>query len=346
MHSQPRSATETVPNRSWGATILFTTVFLAISGAASWYQFVFSPSSTSYQVLDAVIKSAELPDGVLLKTRWLNVKPIDHVLTLLVGAFYPGAVGYDVGAKLQQSQFLLSYSTCIAFLTVESLRVRNRWTLLGFSIARALAPSMIFIYIIPTILMYPPCPNPKYNQIAVAFWQPTPISIDLGVYVLDLTVFRGSSSSLSKTNTATTGLASTKHITNLYKVTFVVSAMAHLTTIYILFTTTGNLQLTFDHVLVPKLDLETIQDFSTGMHRIFQWDYWLIFVSAIIWSWLGVYDISKMQKADSVLTKCLGIVAAAIIVDPGATLAYFGIWRENELSAIIRKQSVLKDKKK
>ncbi|KAG8362496.1 hypothetical protein FVEN_g63 [Fusarium venenatum] len=131
MHSQPRSATETVPNRSWGATILFTTVFLAISGAASWYQFVFSPSSTSYQVLDAVIKSAELPDGVLLKTRWLNVKPIDHVLTLLVGAFYPGAVGYDVGAKLQQSQFLLSYSTCIAFLTVESLRVRNRWTLLG-----------------------------------------------------------------------------------------------------------------------------------------------------------------------------------------------------------------------
>ncbi|KAM0413653.1 hypothetical protein ACHAPD_006891 [Fusarium lateritium] len=122
--------------------------------------------------------------------------------------------------------------------------------------------------------------------------------------------------------------------------------MAHLTTIYILFTTTGNLQLTFDHVLVPKLDLETIQDFSTGMHRIFQWDYWLIFVSAIIWSWLGVYDISKMQKADSVLTKCLGIVAAAIIVDPGATLAYFGIWRENELSAIIRKQSVLKDKKK
>ncbi|KAG8362501.1 hypothetical protein FVEN_g64 [Fusarium venenatum] len=205
---------------------------------------------------------------------------------------------------------------------------------------------MIFIYIIPTILMYPPCPNPKYNQIAVAFWQPTPISIDLGVYVLDLTVFRGSSSSLSKTNTATTGLASTKHITNLYKVTFVVSAMAHLTTIYILFTTTGNLQLTFDHVLVPKLDLETIQDFSTGMHRIFQWDYWLIFVSAIIWSWLGVYDISKMQKADSVLTKCLGIVAAAIIVDPGATLAYFGIWRENELSAIIRKQSVLKDKKK
>jgi len=187
--------------------------------------------------------------------------------------------------------------------------------------AKALLPSLFVGYLLPTILMYLPFPDPGLyiTQGLVAFWQITPFVVNLLLFCIPLVL--GSS-----TKSASPDQSDIKYLDRLYITCFIVTATAHVGTIVWCVLSTPSISLIHALVRVPTEDGFSM---TGALHYIFQADYWIIFAAAVAGAFLTLWDLKRIGRMDSSLSKAAAGMALSIVCfGPAATVA--GVWYVRE----------------
>ncbi|RYP23211.1 hypothetical protein DL767_008894 [Monosporascus sp. MG133] len=216
--------------------------------------------------------------------------------------------------------------------------------------ARALLPATVLGYLVPTLAMFAHGywgRNLHVTQALIAFWQPAPLLVDalLAVFASVLPWFPPSSASSSSLTPVSRASArappkngDVPHLKRLYLVAGLVSVAAHVGTLYACLSSSDP-RLSLRHVFVP--DRSTWRDGPTpGLHWIFQWDWWGIVASSLLWCWVVVADALRLLHgrenvaASRLVGVAVGIVALALVAGPGTAIAAVWSWREDKLVMI------------
>ncbi|RYP81901.1 hypothetical protein DL770_005757 [Monosporascus sp. CRB-9-2] len=216
--------------------------------------------------------------------------------------------------------------------------------------ARALLPATVLGYLVPTLAMFAHGywgRNLHVTQALIAFWQPAPLLVDalLVVFASVLPCFplpSSSSSALTPVSRASARAppknGDVPHLKRLYLVAGLVSAAVHVGTLYACLSSSDP-RLSLRRVFVP--DRATWGDGATpGLHWIFQWDWWGIAASSLLWCWVVVADALRLLHgrenvaASRLVGVAVGIVALALVAGPGTAIAVVWSWREDKLVMI------------
>jgi hypothetical protein len=202
------------------------------------------------------------------------------------------------------------------------------------STAKALLPALLVGYLAPTIAVFLPALDIKTRQYLVAFWQPTPLFVNI-VWWLCSFVY-----SKSYENTVDTAGPQTESSLKLtYAVATAVSAIAHLAVLATCLTT-DNTQLSLYNVFWPVS--RTHWEMSEALHFIFKVDYLIIHAASLLSCYLSIFDLTYLNMTSvGVVRPAIFVTIAAVILGPGAALSGTWYWRE---SIMRRKQSEAKAK--
>ena len=203
--------------------------------------------------------------------------------------------------------------------------------------AKTILPSVLLLYLVPTVAMYLPWNNAELTQNLTAFWQPAPLLVNILLLALSAIVGNTPPSSIktSEVKPTSTRGADIKHLNRIYLSVFLVTAITHISTLFICLTS-ANPKLSFKYIFVP--DRQTWMSTTTlGLHYIFQWDFWGIFLSSLIWCWMSVLDIQRIMGCQSFLAGLKSFVImslGSVLIGPGAVMAIVWWWREAKLEEI------------
>ena len=190
-------------------------------------------------------------------------------------------------------------------------------------------PAIVFLYIIPTIaIWYPADKSISTLQSVLAFWQFTPIFVNIPLWLVSLT------SSLNTTNQKKN--ADVFHLRIMYAVLFFFSVAVHWYSIYGI-SVSEHPDANYARVFIPSTYTWS-KDIPWGLLWIFQWDWIVIGIMYIIPSWVAACDVQRMKKGEAslenVFESILMIMTIAIGGGPGAALSAVWFWREGNLAAI------------
>jgi len=196
---------------------------------------------------------------------------------------------------------------------------------LPISYAKSLVPALVLGFLLPTIALYLPFDDPGFTlkQALVAFWQPTPLYVNLLLLLLSplLDAFAPSATSEKADGDAA-------YVRLLYIICFFVSAAAHCGTMVLFARDT---KISFARTFLPHTELLPYSAAET-LHFIFQWDYLIIFGASLLWACVAVHDLHSMESADiSLAIMGLMIVAGSIVCGPAATVVGAFWWREGRM---------------
>jgi hypothetical protein len=210
--------------------------------------------------------------------------------------------------------------------------------------AKAILPSVILGYIIPTIAMYYPWNNNFLQQNMIAFWQFAPLVVNILTFILELYYFM---------NENLKGVVienpDVKYLNRIYIFAGAITAINHIGTLLICLTS-SNPQLSLRYVFLPDSSKRLIST-TLDVHYIFQIDEWWSFGPSLIWCWIAIFDIQRLNGSLSVLGMAkvaLGIAAGTLLLGPGATMALVWYRREEMLVQLERaekKKLAAKNKK-
>ncbi|KAK7754016.1 hypothetical protein SLS62_004115 [Diatrype stigma] len=216
--------------------------------------------------------------------------------------------------------------------------------------ARALLPATAVAYLVPTLAMYAHGHwggDLHATQGLIAFWQAAPLLVDV------LLVLFASLPSIpvSVENKKDGRKSDLPHLQRLYLFAAIVSALAHLGTLYcIFFSASASASLSrlafFAHVFLPSR--ATWHDSTAlGLHWIFQWDWLGVVAASLLWCWVLVCDVLRLLRRTSgggggggrkwlfeVGAAGAAIIAIAVVVGPGTAVAAVWSWREDKLALL------------
>jgi hypothetical protein len=188
--------------------------------------------------------------------------------------------------------------------------------------------------IIPTILMALPSPEwttPAQHNAFIALWQPFPLWIAISQYLFQ---FFAPSTSQTMANNM-------KSLRRLYTFAIAVSALTHLTIIFMsinpgLFTTYSLLPVTAEHDLNPKNVFLPISPFNTnevslrqGCLNLLQYDLLFACGSSLLYGLVEIVHVSPAGAA-RILTRFAAFVLLSLLVGPGGAAVY-AIWKRDEV---------------
>jgi hypothetical protein len=119
--------------KSRGASgIFFASIFVALASIAFYAIRVSHVSTKVGELMEIAINSPFIKEygNLELRREYTGIAGLDFGLSFLVVAFLPGVLDLDLGNKLQQAHFLISFFPIVAILSVEAGRPRNKWSLL------------------------------------------------------------------------------------------------------------------------------------------------------------------------------------------------------------------------
>lgn len=195
------------------------------------------------------------------------------------------------------------------------------------SYAKALLPSLVIGYLLPTILIYLPFADSDLSltQGLIALWQLSPLIVNMLLFVISAVYGINERSNSKNDDDVSKPLNDDiKYLDRVYLTCFIVSAVAHIGTILVCLLSTHP-QHSFMHALVLR-PTSNQMPWGECIHYIFQIDYWVIFAAALGASYLTLWDLKTMGgKTDfSLLRAAVGMVLSVICVGPAATVA--GVW--------------------
>lgn len=108
-------------------------IFLALSGAATYYMRLGPASEAAGKFLELVMEPGDFrwPDtDITLRRQYTGIAGVDMGLSFLVAAFYPGVRGAGMSGAFEQQQpfFLMQFGPILAVMAVEAGRDRNYLT--------------------------------------------------------------------------------------------------------------------------------------------------------------------------------------------------------------------------
>lgn len=194
------------------------------------------------------------------------------------------------------------------------------------SYAKALLPSLVIGYLLPTIAMYLPFSDPDLSvtQGLVALWQFTPLIVNLLLFVISAAY--GKEPATSK-KAASPPSDDVKYLNRLYLTCFTVAAMAHVGTIVMcLLSTHPQMALVYALFRVPVSNRLSMVG---GLLYIFQVDFWIIFTAAVAGAYLALWDLKRIGFTDLSLSKAAVVMMVGVVfVGPAATVV--GVWYMRE----------------
>lgn len=210
--------------------------------------------------------------------------------------------------------------------------------------ARLILPATILIYSIPAIAIYVPGWPLDTLQYILAYWQFTPILVNVPLWFVSSSVsYTPAASSKSKN-------ADLPHLKLLYNVLFVVSLLSHWITIYkvISSNTPG---VTLARVFLPS-PAHWLTSHDMGLLWIFQWDWIVCAILHVIPAIVAICDVrrfspnSETDPSGDRLFKAVCVTAALTVLGgPGAAIAGVWGWREEQM-AVIEEQAAAGGRKK
>ena len=119
----------TVPSRGTSG-YLFGLTFIALAAWATRELRTGPVSNSMGELMEPAVNSKFIKEygNLELRRTYTGIEGVDMGLQFLVVAFLPGVLDLDLGAKLQQAYFLLSFFPIISILCVEAGRARNKWS--------------------------------------------------------------------------------------------------------------------------------------------------------------------------------------------------------------------------
>jgi hypothetical protein len=222
----------------------------------------------------------------------------------------------------------LYYALYVFTSASDAYHFQGREVPLGY--VRSLLPAMVLGYLVPTLAMYyAPWSDIKTVQYLTALWQPFPIFVGILLFIFSLLI----PSSPRKANEKN---GDVKHLKRVYLIAGLVSAAAHLSTLYICFTSSDP-RLSFSYVFLPIRGAWK-ESMAHGLHYIFQWDFWGAFAASLFWCWLVVYDALRLLIGKPSISQrvqmVLGIGLVTLVAGPGTTVVAAWNWREDRLVMI------------
>jgi hypothetical protein len=187
--------------------------------------------------------------------------------------------------------------------------------------AKALLPSLLVGYLLPTLAMYLPFLDSDLSltQGLIAFWQITPLLVNL--LLLGISSAYGKEATPPR-HTPRPAIDYVRYLNRLYITCFTVSAAAHIATIATCLFSAPRLSLTDALVRVPLPDRLSLVG---GLHYIFQADFWIIFAVALGGSFLTLWDLKRTGRSDLSLWKAAFVMVGGVFcVGPAAVVA--GVW--------------------
>lgn len=187
--------------------------------------------------------------------------------------------------------------------------------------AKALLPSLLVGYLLPTLAMYLPFPDPDLSltQGLIALWQIAPLLVNLLLLGISTAYIKEATPPRQNPRPATDYV---KYLNRLYITCFTISAAAHIATIATCLSSSPQLSLTEALIRVPIPDRLSLVG---GLRYIFQADFWIIFAAALGGSFLTLWDLKRTGHSDLSLWKAvLVMVVGVFCVGPAAVVA--GVW--------------------
>ncbi|KAI0024328.1 hypothetical protein F4780DRAFT_726859 [Xylariomycetidae sp. FL0641] len=234
---------------------------------------------------------------------------------------------------------------CLAYVIISS---PNDYYLSGREVPQSYARGLLFSnivgYLVPTVMMYLPVWSFDTTQLLTAYWQFSPIFVNLLLIVCSVAL---SPSKSSEAAAARPKNADMWYLKKLYLLAGIVSFLVHITTLYIcIFPNTPLVpsmglnpdQISLSRVFVPSK--ATWKDnTSLGMHYIFQIDEWGIYAAALVWCWVVTYDYLRILLGDKLrmwqlVLSAINITGLALLLGPGTVLALVFDYREDRLVLI------------
>ena len=189
------------------------------------------------------------------------------------------------------------------------------------SYAKALLPSLLIGYLLPTILMYLPFPDPdlRITQALIVLWQFSPLLVNLLLWQSSMVHGKDTIPSTKHHPSFTDDL---KYLDRLYITCFIISAIAHVSTILTCLYSTPQISLTATLLQVPTTKRLSL---SGGLHYVFQVDFLIIFLAALAGSFLTLWDLKRTGQSDlSLLKSAVAMLAGVACVGPAAVVS--GVW--------------------
>jgi hypothetical protein len=209
------------------------------------------------------------------------------------------------------------------FLSPSSVRV-------PLSYAKSLLPSLVIGYLIPTLVLYLPFPDNdlRITQLCTGYWQMTPLYVNILLFILPNTIYKNKSATTEKSKsmsaTSLSGREEFALLRTLYAAIFLVTALAHLITLYLTVFST-NPSTSFQHAILRVPHISNNMSMSAALHYIFQVDFLIISVASVAGAFLALCDLRRNSSEGVGLWKAVfGIGFGIVVVGPGAVVA--GVW--------------------
>ncbi|KAH9895460.1 hypothetical protein F4778DRAFT_746962 [Xylariomycetidae sp. FL2044] len=369
------AAASTLPLGTRPRTGLYAALFAVVSGLCFWFMMI-DPNANGVPLnFNGQVAAARYDNGLPMRTRYTGIAPLDNAVRFLVLSFVAGAAGWDDGVRAQQFHFLTSFFAVVCVLNVEACRRRNQGRLISFtavwalfyqtaggaviiplyylasvlttsketyytsgrqvplSYSRSLLFAAVVGYLLPTFILFAPWVSFETTQLLTVIWQGAPLYVN-ALYFLSSMIVPNSqaASSTSRKN------PDISHLKRIYYVAAFVTSLAHIGTIYVCLTSPSP-QLHLARVFWPS-KARWHDSTALGLHYIFQLDWWGIFATTLVWSWIAVYDVQRILLTpgaplrNSMLVWALRIASMAVVIGPGATLALVWSWREDKLAMV------------
>jgi hypothetical protein len=221
----------------------------------------------------------------------------------------------------------------IWMLLLHRMSGRNTYFQAGRTVplpyARTILPATIILYLLPTIAIFVPGTSIQFLQVILAFWQPTPIYVNIPLWFASCFVSSTPASGKAKT-------ADVPHLKILYNTMFAASIVSHWITIYKV-AASDTPGVTLARVFLPS-PAHWLTSMDLGLLWVFQVD-WLVcaaihFIPALV----AIYDVQRLvpdidddPKGDKLFKGVYVSVALTVLGGPGALLSAVWGWREEQL---------------
>lgn len=196
--------------------------------------------------------------------------------------------------------------------------------------ARLILPGTILLFLVPTIAIFLPSNNLITLQNILAFWQLTPVYVNIPLWFASPFVSSTPSTASRSKN------ADLSHLKILYAVTFFLSVAVHWYTIYGISVSTDP-SVSYASVFVPST-YTWKKSLDWGLLWIFQWDWIFCGISHVLPAWIAVCDVQRLihgaVTAEHMLEGAISAMALAWLGGPGAALSAVWFWREQKLALI------------
>jgi hypothetical protein len=208
--------------------------------------------------------------------------------------------------------------------------------------ARMILPTVLILYLIPTIAIFIPDQSITSVQSVVAFWQVVPVLVNVPFWIASFFVS-------SKPATRTAKNADIPHLKILYNTLLPINIITHFITVYKV-ASSENPIVSFQRVFIPDPAFwKTSMD--EGLLWMFQWDWLLIALVFIIPSIVAVFDIMRLvpdidddSRSDKIFKAVYGTLALTVLGGPAAAMA--GIWGWREEQMVVMEERAEKEKGK